>query len=122
MGTFQFFMVVIMILCVLLTLVVLSQNPKGGGLSSTFGGGGGSQMFGVQRTNNFLDRTTWGLFAAVIILVIGANVMQDNPNAIKIKTPAKQEIPTGNTTAPTGNTTVPTGNTTAPAEAPATTK
>lgn len=107
MGTFQFFMVIIMILCVLLTLVILSQNPKGGGLSSSFGGSGGSQMFGVQRTNNFLDRTTWGLFFAVILLVIGANVMQDNPNAIKLPTQKKVEIPTGNTTVPTGNTTAP---------------
>lgn len=107
MGTFQFFMVIIMILCVLLSLVILSQNPKGGGLSSSFGGGGGSQMFGVQRTNNFLDRTTWGLFFAVIFLVIGANVMQDNPNAIKLPAKKAVEIPTGNTTVPTGNTTVP---------------
>lgn len=101
-----------MILCVLLTLVVLSQNPKGGGLSSSFGGSGGSQMFGVQRTNTFLDRSTWGLFAAIIILVIGANIMQENPNAIKIK--PKTEIPTGNTAIPNNNTTVPTGNTTTP--------
>ena len=72
MGLFQFFMVIIMILCVLLILIVLSQNPKGGGLSSTFGGGGGSQMFGVQRTNKFLDNTTWGLFFAIIVLIIGA--------------------------------------------------
>ena len=107
MGTFQFFMVIIMILCVLLTLVILSQNPKGGGLSSSFGGSGGSQMFGVQRTNNFLDRTTWGLFAAVILLIIGANVMQENPNAIKTPAPKKVEIPTGNQTVPTGDTTIP---------------
>jgi len=116
MGTFQFFMVIIMILCVLLTLVILSQNPKGGGLSSSFGGSGGSQMFGVQRTNNFLDRTTWGLFFVVITLIITANVVQENPNAIKI--PKKVEIPTGGQTIPTGNTAVPTGNTTAPAQAP----
>lgn len=95
MGLFQFFMIIIMILCVLLVLIVLSQNPKGGGLSSTFGGGGGSQMFGVQRTNKFLDNTTWGLFFAVIVLIIGASVSHENPNAIK---PIKQNI-----TAPANN-------------------
>ncbi len=95
MGLFQFFMVIIMILSVLLVLVVLSQNPKGGGLSSTFGGGGGSQMFGVQRTNKFLDNTTWGLFIAIVFLIIGAGVTHENPNAIKpIKT---------NVTAPANN-------------------
>ncbi len=83
MGTFQFFMVIIIILCILLTLVVLSQNPKGGGLSSSFGGSGGSQMFGVQRTNKFLDTTTWGLFFVIIFLVITSNIMQENPKAMK---------------------------------------
>lgn len=95
MGLFQFFMIIIMILCVLLVLIVLSQNPKGGGLSSTFGGGGGSQMFGVQRTNKFLDNTTWGLFIAIVVLIIGAGVTHENPNAIK---PIKQT-----TTAPANN-------------------
>lgn len=97
MGLFQFFMVIIMILSVLLVLIVLSQNPKGGGLSSTFGGGGGSQMFGVQRTNKFLDNTTWGLFIAIIVLIIGAGVSHENPNAIKAVKPA------ATTTAPANN-------------------
>ena len=95
MGLFQFFMVIIMILCVLLVLIVLSQNPKGGGLSSTFGGGGGSQMFGVQRTNKFLDNTTWGLFIAIIVLIVGAGVTHENPNALKQIKP--------NVTAPANN-------------------
>lgn len=73
-GTFIFLMIVVMALCVILTLVVLSQNPKGGGLSSTFGGGG-SQMFGVQRTNDFLDRATWTLAAIIVAVVILSNVM-----------------------------------------------
>ncbi|MDG4946963.1 preprotein translocase subunit SecG [Weeksellaceae bacterium KMM 9713] len=63
-----------MAICLILTLVILSQNPKGGGLSSTFGGGG-SQMFGVQRTNDFLDKATWTLAAIIAAVVILANVM-----------------------------------------------
>ena len=78
-----------------MVLVVLSQNPKGGGLSSTFGGGGGSQMFGVQRTNKFLDNTTWGLFIAIIVLIVGAGVTHENPNALKQIKP--------NVTAPANN-------------------
>ncbi|AFL97753.1 preprotein translocase subunit SecG [Ornithobacterium rhinotracheale] len=74
MATFIFLMIVIMIVCVLLVMVVLSQNPKGGGLSSTFGGGG-SQMFGVQRTNDFLDKSTWTLAILIAVLVILANFM-----------------------------------------------
>ena len=46
------------------------QNPKGGGLSSSFGGGG-QQMGGVQKTSDFLDRSTWldaGLLLGLILL------------------------------------------------------
>ncbi|ADX67278.1 MULTISPECIES: preprotein translocase subunit SecG [Weeksella] len=81
MGTFQLFMVIIIALCVILTLIVLSQSPKGGGLSSTFGGSSGGQMFGVQRTNNFLDNATWTFAALITVLIIAANVLQENPNA-----------------------------------------
>ncbi|MBV7440666.1 preprotein translocase subunit SecG [Weeksellaceae bacterium TAE3-ERU29] len=69
MTTFIFLMIVVMIVCALLIMVILSQNPKGGGLSSTFGGGG-SQMFGVQRTNDFLDKATWTLAIAIVVLVV----------------------------------------------------
>lgn len=83
MQTFIFLMIVIIVVCVILTLVILSQNPKGGGLSSTFGGSGGGQMFGVQRTNEFLDKATWTLASIIVILVIAANVMMDNPYTSK---------------------------------------
>lgn len=44
------------------------QNPKGGGLSSSIGG---SQMLGgVQKTTDFLDKSTWTLAAALIVLVL----------------------------------------------------
>lgn len=79
MQTFIFLMIVIIAVCVIITLVILSQNPKGGGLSSTFGGSGGGQMFGVQRTNEFLDKATWTLAGIIIILIVTANVLMDNP-------------------------------------------
>lgn len=74
-------MVVIIVVCAILILVILSQNPKGGGLSSTFGGGGmgGGQMFGVQRTNEFLDKATWTLAIIITVLCIVANVLVVNP-------------------------------------------
>lgn len=44
------------------------QNPKGGGLSSTFGG---SQMMGgVQKTTDFLDKSTWVLGGLLIVLIL----------------------------------------------------
>jgi preprotein translocase subunit SecG len=44
------------------------QNPKGGGLSSTLGG---TQMLGgVQKTTDFLDKSTWTLATALIVLIL----------------------------------------------------
>ena len=51
--------VIIIITAVLLMLVVLAQNPKGGGLSSQFGGSGATQMMGVKKTGDFLEKATW---------------------------------------------------------------
>lgn len=95
-------MIVIIAVCVILTLVVLSQNSKGGGLSSTFGGSsGGGQMFGVQRTNEFLDKATWTLAGIIVALIVTANVLMDNPYAsrttiesIPVELPPVQTVPT----------------------------
>jgi len=111
MGTFTFLMVLIIVVCVLVTLVILSQNPKGGGLSSTFGGSGGGQMFGVQRTNEFLDKATWTLAAVIVILIITANVLQENPyaatvpvNEVPVELPQPQSAPTPDAPATPTNT------------------
>lgn len=63
---FTFLIVLIIIASVLLTIVVLAQNPKGGGLSSQFGGTGTSQLMGVKRTGDFLEKITWGLAIAIV--------------------------------------------------------
>ena len=68
---------VIIFICVLLVLVVLSQNSKGGGLSSQFGAGS-SQLMGVKRTGDLLEKMTWGLAIALIVLSLGAQMVQGN--------------------------------------------
>ena len=68
MSTFSIFIALIIIVCFLLVLVVMVQNPKGGGLSSSIGGGGSQQVGGVQKTSDFLDRSTWVLASLIIDL------------------------------------------------------
>ena len=68
MNTFTIFLVLITIVCFLLIIVVMVQNPKGGGLSSSLGGS--TQMGGVQKTTDFLDKSTWVLAATLIALVL----------------------------------------------------
>ena len=61
-----FLTVVILIVCFLLGAVILVQNPKGGGLATGFQGA--SQIGGVQRTTNFLEKATWTLAVALFVL------------------------------------------------------
>lgn len=64
--------VLIVIACILIVLVVLAQNAKGGGLAAGFTGG--SQMMGVKKTTDFIEKLTWGLAVALVILCLGASL------------------------------------------------
>ena len=65
---FTGFLIAITIVCFLLILAIMVQNPKGGGLSSSFGSS--QQLGGVQKTTDFLDKSTWTLAAILIILIL----------------------------------------------------
>lgn len=66
-------LIVAILICLLLGLIILIQNPKGGGLASNFSGS--SQMMGVQRTGDFLEKGTWVLAIALMVLSLGINVI-----------------------------------------------
>ncbi|MEI6489922.1 MAG: preprotein translocase subunit SecG [Bacteroidota bacterium] len=58
--------VLIIIVCLLLILVVLVQNSKGGGLASSFSSS--NQVMGVRKTADFLEKATWTLAIALLVL------------------------------------------------------
>ncbi|MDD5151945.1 MAG: preprotein translocase subunit SecG [Flavobacterium sp.] len=113
MSTFSIFLVLITIVCFLLVVVIMVQNPKGGGLSSSFGGS--TQMGGVQKTSDFLDKSTWTLAAILIGLIMlsslsfggalsdtGSKIIDNTETkAPSTSTPAApvQTVPTGTTPA-----------------------
>lgn len=66
---------IILVLCGLLILVVLAQNSKGGGLTSQFGGSGASNMIGVKKTGDLLERLTWGFIVAIFLLSVVTSTM-----------------------------------------------
>ncbi|MFN3753441.1 preprotein translocase subunit SecG [Flavobacterium sp.] len=69
---FTIFLAAITLVCFLLIIAVMVQNPKGGGLSSSLGG---SQMLGgVQKTTDFLDKSTWFLAGALIVLILLSSI------------------------------------------------
>ena len=80
MSTFSIFLGLTVIICFLLILVVMVQNPKGGGLSSAFGGSS-QQLGGVQKTTDFLDRSTWVLATLLLALILISNSMISLPNS-----------------------------------------
>jgi preprotein translocase subunit SecG len=74
MGTF--ITVIILIIAFLLGAVILVQNPKGGGLAAGFTGG--ASMGGVQRTTDFLEKSTWYLVVVLFVACIGAGIYNGN--------------------------------------------
>ncbi len=85
MSAFTIFLVLIVIVAFLLVVVIMVQNPKGGGLSSSFGGGGTQQLGGVKKTGDFLDKSTWFLGAALIVLILASNLTIDSGNNVDSK-------------------------------------
>ncbi len=69
---FVVFTVLIIVVCVLTTLIVLVQNSKGGGLAANFSSS--NQIMGVRRTTDFLEKATWTLGAALIVLSLLAGI------------------------------------------------
>ena len=64
---------VILFLAILLVLVILAQNSKGGGLSSQFGGSGASNIIGVKKTGDLLEKLTWGFIVVIMALALTSN-------------------------------------------------
>ena len=59
--------ILIFIVCALLILIVLVQNSKGGGLSSSFASS--NQIMGVRKTTDFLEKATWTLAGAMLVVL-----------------------------------------------------
>lgn len=62
--------ILMVIASVLMCFIVLIQNSKGGGLASGFSSS--NQIMGVRKTTDFLEKTTWGLAAFMVIMSIAS--------------------------------------------------
>ena len=60
--------VLIVILAVLMCLIVLIQESKGGGLASSVSAS--NQIMGVRKTTDVIEKMTWGLAAAMVVLSV----------------------------------------------------
>ena len=68
----------IILFAVLLVLVILAQNSKGGGLTSQFGGSSASNIIGVKKTGDLLEKLTWGFIIAIMVLCLTTNFVSSN--------------------------------------------
>ena len=68
--------VLIFLVALFLILVIMVQNPKGG-LASNFSSS--NQVMGVRRTADFLEKATWTLGIALVVLsIISSSFNQNN--------------------------------------------
>ena len=67
-ALFTVLTILIIIAAILLIAVVLLQNGKGDGLASNFVAG--NQTFGVRQTADILEKITWGLVIAIVVLSV----------------------------------------------------
>ncbi len=68
MGLYTLFVILIVIAAILMIGIVLIQESKGGGLSSNFAGY--NQVAGVRKTTDFIEKATWSLAAAMVIISV----------------------------------------------------
>ena len=68
----------IILAAVVLVLMVLVQKSKGGGLASGFSSS--NQIMGVRKTTDFVEKATWGLAGAIVVLSLVSTVMLRDVN------------------------------------------
>ncbi|MDR0828824.1 MAG: preprotein translocase subunit SecG [Prevotellaceae bacterium] len=73
---YTFLTIIIVFAAVVLTGVVLIQNSKGGGLAAGFASA--NQVFGVRKTTDKIEKLTWGLIAAIVVLSVTASGLHDS--------------------------------------------
>jgi len=77
--------ILVILACFVLAFFVLIQDSKGGGLASNFSSS--NQIMGVRKTTDFLEKATWGLASAIMIMCLVVAFM--TKNEFKKDLPAK---------------------------------
>ncbi len=108
--------ILLVVACVALGLFILIQNPKGGGLAT---GGASSNMFGVQRTGDVLEKGTWVLLALIVVFSLTITAMSKSGSSTGTGSKIDEHINKAAAPSPIGSG-LPTKST-APAAAPKTT-
>ena len=91
---FTFLISVIVVLAVLLVLVILAQDSKGG-VGAAFGGNA-TQLMGVTKTGNILEKSTWVLAIAILVLSLSSAAFYSSSDVSQSSSPniesAKKQV------------------------------
>jgi preprotein translocase subunit SecG len=68
-----FLIIIITLIAIFMTVAVLLQAGRGGGLAGIGGGGQATQILGARQAPDFLEKATWTLGTAFIVLCVIAN-------------------------------------------------
>ncbi|MFN4121708.1 MAG: preprotein translocase subunit SecG [Flavobacteriales bacterium] len=82
--------ILIILAAILLILVVLVQNSKGGGLAANFASS--NQVLGVRKTTDFLEKATWSLAVAMVVLALFYNVAIHSTRAEESRSIIQEKI------------------------------
>ena len=89
---YNIFIVLIVIAAILLAIIVLIQESKGGGLASGFASS--NAIMGVRRTTDIIEKTTWGLAIAIVVLSVCASYMVPASQDVSVVMKQNSALPT----------------------------
>lgn len=97
---YLFFIFLITLIAIVMTIVVLLQAGRGGGLAGIAAGGQATQILGARQAPDFLEKATWTLGTAFIVLCIVANFFAgptDQPRSViqGTEVPLESPLPPG---------------------------
>jgi len=84
--------IVAIIAGILLVLIILAQNPKGG-INNQLGAG--SNVLGVKKTTDFLEKATWALAIVIIVGCVGATKFATKASGSDVDPTLKQALDGG---------------------------
>jgi preprotein translocase subunit SecG len=97
-----FLIILITLIALLMAIVVLLQSGKGGGLAGIASGGQTTQILGARQAPDFLEKATWTLGSAFIVLCVIANFFANPSEAQESiiqgtspETPVENPLPPG---------------------------
>lgn len=67
---YSLIVVLVILASILMCGIVLIQESKGGGLASSFASS--NQIMGVRKTTDFLEKATWSLAIAMVVLSVAS--------------------------------------------------